>query len=362
MTPAAQAAIRRAMTIEAGIREQADHVLHHGAPITARVVLAQLALMRAGGQVARRIAEWPGDALEDAMPLRLAGGLHWLHLAGREAALRPVYDGSITGQAAVDRIVVAAARDHADTLLPWFDRPPQTNEAGRSAGFMAMLLWLSARAQPRFELLEIGASAGVNTMMGRYRYDLGGVEAGPAESPMRITSEWRGPPPPAGPVEIVSMRGCDANPIDLTDPAAGLRLKSYIWPDAPARFARMEAAIALASETAPDLANADAADWIEEQLARPQLAGVTRALAHSIVWQYLPEATRRRIETAMERAARDASAERPLAWIELETNRATFRHELKLRHWPGGGGHLLGEAHAHGTWISWFGGDSPDHG
>ena len=58
----------------------------------------------------------------------------------------------------------------------------------------------------------------------------------------------------------------------------------------------------------------------------------------------------------MAEAGAAATAERPLAWIALETNRATFRHELKVRHWPGGGEeHLLGEAQAHGAWVRWMG-------
>jgi hypothetical protein len=39
----------------------------------------------------------------------------------------------------------------------------------------------------------------------------------------------------------------------------------------------------------------------------------------------------------------------------LETNRETFAHELRIRHWPG---HpewaLLGQAQAHGAWVEWF--------
>jgi hypothetical protein len=77
---------------------------------------------------------------------------------------------------------------------------------------MAGLLWLSQRIGARFELNEIGASAGVNTMMARYFYDLGGVKAGPSLSRMTITPEWRGPPPPAGKVEIVAARGCEVVP------------------------------------------------------------------------------------------------------------------------------------------------------
>ena len=95
---------------------------------------------------------------------------------------------------------------------------------------------------------------------------------------------------------------------------------------------------------------------IAPRLAEPQQPGVTRVLMHSIVWQYIPPDRQVMIEAAMAEAAARATPERPLAWIALETNRATFRHELKVRFWPGGGeAQLLGEAHAHGAWVHWLG-------
>src|SRR5690606_25450199 len=143
---------------------------------------------------------------------------------------------------------------------------------------------------------EIGASAGINTMMERYFFDLGGTQVGPVDSPMRIVPEWRGPPPPAGEVEIVAVRGSDIAPVDLADPAQALRLKAYVWPDAPERMVRMDAAIELASRQRPDLVQQDAGEFVRDMLARPQQAGVTRVLFHSIMWQYLPQATRASIE------------------------------------------------------------------
>jgi hypothetical protein len=221
---------------------------------------------------------------------------------------------------------------------------------------MAGLLWLSQRLGPKFEMNEIGASAGVNTMMERYRYDLGGVEVGPADSPMRLKPEWRGPPPPDSKIEIVAIRGSDIAPVDLSQPAEALRLRAYVWTDAQERMARIEAAARLAAEKPPLLERRDAGDFVEERLETPQAAGVTRVLYHSVMWQYLPETTRRSISAAMEQAGARATAERPLAWVRLETNRETFRHELTVRYWPGGEVPvMLSEAHPHGAWIVWHG-------
>jgi hypothetical protein len=288
--------------------------------------------------------------------LRLAGGFHHLVLTGADTRLAPVYQGVLTDQAEIDALVVAITRDHDAALLPWLDGPPQTNEAGRSASIMAALLWLSARCGPRFELNELGASAGVNTMMERFRFDLGGTQAGPVDSPMRIVPEWRGNAPPQAQIGIVGIHGCDRAPVDLADPTQALRLKSYVWAEVTERMERIDAAIALAAQRAPDVVQMDAGDWVDQRLAAPQADDTTRVIFHSIVWQYLPPETRARIEAAMAQAGAASSASRRLAWVQLETNRETFRHELLVRHWPGDGEPvLLGRAHAHGAWVEWFG-------
>jgi hypothetical protein len=289
------------------------------------------------------------------MPLRLAGGFHHLHLTGADDRLGPIYRGDITEQAEVDALIGAITHDHDARLLPWFDGPPQTNEAGRSANFMAALLWLAPIIGARFELNEIGASAGINTMMERYHFDLGGVTAGPPASPMRIQPEWRGLlPPPDTRVEITKISGCDQAPVDLSDPQAALRVKSYVWPENTERLKRMDAAIALATEAPPDVVKADALDWVLMRLSASQEPHVARIFQHSIVWQYIPEDRRRKIRAAMEAAGQSATAERPLGWIMLETNRETFKHELMVKYWPGPDSwHLLAEAQAHGVWINW---------
>ena len=355
MAESIKAALMDDARIESGIRYQAEHCRRNNAPVTARLIDAQVPLMKTDTAVGRRIANWRGLPLEDAMPLRLTGGFHHLLLTGDEKRLEPVYRGEITDQAAVDAIVTAVTADHDSRLLPWLDGPPQTNEAGRSASFMAGLKWLSGRLGPRFELNELGASAGINTMMDRYHYDLGGVTAGPAESPMQIKPEWRGPPPPDYPIEIVAIKGCDQAPIDLSDPSAALRVKSYVWPENADRIARMDAALKLAAEKAPDVVQADALDWVLERMAAPQAEAVTRVIHHSIVWQYIPADRRAAITAVIEAAGAQATPDRPLAWMMLETNRDTFAHELTIRYWPGGeAAVLLGQAQAHGAWVEWF--------
>lgn len=346
--------MNRSQEIERQIGAQADHAAANDAPATAAVCRALIALARGTTACGQRIADWPGDVLTDAMPLRLAGGLHHLFRKGTAPELGAVYRQEVTGQAQIDAIVADVVARHNTDLLPWFDGPPQTNEAGRSASFVAALHWLASRTTAVFELGEIGSSAGMNLLIDRYGYDLGGAVSGPAEAPCVIRPDWQGSPPPDTPFRIASVRGCDLQPIDVRDTAAADRLMAYIWPEAHARFERMEAGIAMIRQRPVDLVQADAADWIAARLAEPQEAGTTRVLMHSIVWQYIPPERQAMIEAAMVKAGASATTERPLAWIALETNRATFRHELKVRYWPGDGEPcLLGEAQAHGAWVRW---------
>lgn len=340
------------------IKQQSKHCRKNGAEITARICSSLLALIKQPNKIGQRLKNWSGKPVEDALALRLAGGFHYLNLTGKADELNAVYTGQITDQSEIDSIIMELAAKHEDALLPWFDSPPQTNEAGRSASFMAGLKWLSGKIGPRFELNEIGASAGINSMMDRYLFDLCGVKAGPPESPVKIKPEWRGSPPPDNPVEIISIQGCDQAPIDLCDPEAALRLRSYVWPENHDRMTRMDAALLLAAQKAPDVAKADAADWVECRLTMPQPEGTTRIFNHSIVWQYIPAPQQARITNAIEKAGALATPEEPLAWMSLETNRATFRHELIIRYWNGepedGRPHLLAQAQAHGQWIEWF--------
>ncbi len=348
---------------ESAIEWQAEHAFENGAKCTARVIRSLPKVRETDTQMGRRMASWAGLTLKDAMPLRVTGGLHHLALTGKDRRLLPVYAGEITDQGEVDAIVLDMVMQHDKELAPWLDGPPQTNEAGRSASIMAGLLWLAQRVVPRFELFELGASAGVNTMLDRYHFKLGETKVGPADSPMQISPEWRGtgsPPAPPHEFEIVDVRGCDVAPINLADPESALRLKAYVWPDAPARMERIDAAIALASANPPNLMQIDAGEFVREILAWPRRPGATRAMFHSIMWQYMPAETQDAISSMFDEAGSRATPEMPLAWVSLETDPATFRHELKVRYWDGGAHDsetaLLAHAHPHGAWVEWGGG------
>ncbi|GGB27946.1 hypothetical protein GCM10011380_16950 [Sphingomonas metalli] len=344
------------MADEAGNREafriQAYYCRQMDAPVYAHLCDAIADGLTRVSETGRRVLDWPGEPTRDALPLRLVGGLHALVLAGRDAGLAAVFDGSVDDREAIAAVVDAVLVRENAALLPWLDGPPQTNEPGRSAALMTGLMEVARALGPKLELLEIGSSAGLNLLIDRYRFDLGGTLLGPANAPVTLRPAWRGAAPAAVPLEIVSVRGCDIRPLDATDPAVEARLTAYVWAEAPERMARLRAAVAMLRERGVRLDAADAADWVEARLAEPQPAGVTRVLMHSVVWQYLPRESADRIRAAMARAGAAATADRPLAWVVMEPDRATAQMLVRVRCWPGEDAwQVVASAHAHGAWI-----------
>src|SRR5690606_23340104 len=118
--------------------------------------------------------------------------------------------------------------------------------------------------------------------------------------------------------------------------------------------ARLRAALDIASADPPDIAAADAADWLESRLGQ-QTDGTVHVIYHTIVWQYLPAATRARLTDAIEGRGRAATRTRPLAWLRFEADGKAPGGALTLTLWPGGTTRPLARADYHGSWVDWTG-------
>jgi hypothetical protein len=303
-------------------------------------------------EVGRRVLDWPGtaDSFADALPLRLTGGLHALVRRGTALGLAACYPPNPLPDEESFWRALSPVLAEPDLLL-WLDGAPQTNEVGRSAVLMSGLLALAERFPQPVELLELGASAGLNLVLDRYGYDLGGVSAGDPASPLQLRPEWKGPPPPDASVRVAGRRGVDLNPLDAR--RDGDRLLAYVWPDQARRLAQLEAALAVAAEDPPQVERGDAAAWTEARLGEKQASGVARVVLHSIAFQYFPEEAKGRIAAALAQAGAGATAEAPLAWLRYEHDPGDERITLRLRTWPGGEERLLAHCHPHGSSIRW---------
>jgi len=338
-------------------REQVRWCDQLGSPFNARLLEWLADDWLAGGPMRALIPEWTaGPPGQDLVPLRLAGGLHALALSGRHPELTALYPPAASGfdAEALAPLLQRLLIDEAGHLRHYLASAPQTNEVMRSAVLIGGYAAIAQATGLPLALCEIGASAGLNLLWDRFHYRLGAQAWGDAASPVQISSDWRGAPPalPAR-FAVADRRGNDLLPVDLLDPAAVLRLRAYVWPDQAARAARLQGAIALAQRELPAVDAGDAAAWVETQLAAPR-EGVATVLVHSVVWQYLPPATRERIEAALAAAATRASREAPLAWLRMEFSTPGAPAELRLTLWPDGRERTLATAHPHGEWVEWI--------
>src|SRR6185503_8162629 len=217
---------------------------------------------RAGGTLRALIPDWAGDPLADAVALRVAGALHSLVLERLDPALVAIFPPQ---RAAFDPVAGAevvrnALRKFRDRVADYLQRPPQTNEIGRSAVLLGGFATIAARTGLPLALRELGASAGLNMLWFRYRYELGTFATwGEPASAVTIRCDWRGNPPPLPPrIDVMSWRGCDVSPIHLGAPHAAARLMSYIWADQRERLQRLRAAITLAQSAALEVEEIDA--------------------------------------------------------------------------------------------------------
>lgn len=344
-----------AETVRAAFLAQEAHCRNLGSPFTARLSRLFAERLTERTAVGRRVLAWTGDPRPkgDGLPLRLAGGLHALARAGRAPGLAAVYPPNHAGDDALWAEVERALTDHAAFLDRWLDSPPQTNEIARGSALTAGLLVLSKRFGLPFALYELGASAGLNLNLDRYRHELGGVIAGDPASAVRLAPAWEGDAPPDAPVRILRRRAVDQAPLDATAPEDRDRLLAYVWADQTERLARLEGALAIAALHPPAVGPADAADWAEAHLAVEPEPGVCRVVQHTVAWQYFPEATKARVRARLEAAGARASAEAPLALLRLESEPDAFR--LRLTVWPGGEERVLAEPEAHVGRVRWFG-------
>jgi hypothetical protein len=169
---------------------------------------------------------------------------------------------------------------------------------------------------------------------------------------VQIDTDWNGPPPPITNIAVRNRAACDLNPLDISDDAQRLQLKSYIWPDQPERLARFDGAVALARETGVHVERADAAQWLSQKLAQRADDAAT-IVYHSVFLQYPPRDAREAIVDAIQAAGARATERAPLAWVRLEPEALTDdvrdspRMVIDITTWPGGARRIVGYTDGH---------------
>lgn len=90
------------------------------------------------------------------------------------------------------REIAKAIAAHDDFLAGFLDRPPQTNELGRSSVILGGALIAAAATGLPLETFEIGPSAGLNLHFDRYAHELGVGSFGSLSATLRLSCDWRG--------------------------------------------------------------------------------------------------------------------------------------------------------------------------
>ncbi|MCE7998986.1 MAG: DUF2332 family protein [Rhodobiaceae bacterium] len=344
-------AAAKAFQLQAGFCENL------GSPFTAHVLTVLAADIEARGVVANLVAGFEEEPVAAALALRVAGALHRKALDEPNGPLGQLYataGGAGPDDAALQAILIkdiSENRPHYDTYL---ESPPQTNEVGRSGVMIGGYLSIAEQTGLPLHVFEVGASAGLNLGCDRFYYRFGDKTWGKADSPVSLAPDWHGGPPPVhADLQILERGGCDIAPVDVGEHENQRRLESYIWPDQPERLARLRGAVSIAKELGTQVIH-ESADVFVERALQGSAPLAVRTIAHTIMWQYMPEAMRGRIESTIRRAGDEATDANPIAWLRLEPIDVKDPPSLRLNLWPGGETQELAIAHPHGASVKWL--------
>jgi hypothetical protein len=317
----------------------------------------------AGGPVRTICAGYEQAPHGSVLHLRLLAGVFRLVLTGRAPELLPFYPclGGHADPALAWPVLRSVIARHPAELRAALAVPPQTNEVGRSVALLAGLFdVLAATGARRIRLLEVGASAGLNLLIDRFRYRGAGWAFGDDSAPVRfeepIIGEVR-----VLPFTVVDRRGCDLHPVDPVTSEGRLLLTSFVWPFDISRHVRLAGALELASRHPVVVDQASAAAWLAEQLPRSGDDALT-VVWHSVSQLYWPAAEIAEVDSVLA----DHGERHPLARVAMEYGALdrvdgkdagpvgpaeTTRPELRTTVWQPGRerrDRYLGTAHDHG--------------
>ncbi|MEY9845914.1 DUF2332 domain-containing protein [Streptacidiphilus sp. MAP5-3] len=330
-----------------------------GSPFYAGLLRRAAEDIRAGGPCADAVAGYEQAPGPDAIALRVLGGVHALVLTGRAPRLAPYYPsaGGTADPSRADacwrefRQVVA---DELPWIRDWMSRPPQTNEVGRANLLIAGLLRAAVEYPLPIRLIELGSSAGLNLRPELFRYTAPGYAWGNPDSPVHLDDAWQGAVPTwlaeaaeSRPIlDVVERHGCDLTPIDPLTETGALALRAYVWPDQPARSARLHGALELAARYPAQVQRLGAAEFLKRAQVQD---GTLTVVWHSIMKQYVPAPEWAEVNDQLARLADESSPDAPFAHVSFEPERVgssfPFRASVRIGRRDR---ILLAEAYPHG--------------
>jgi hypothetical protein len=337
------------------LRLQSNACREIGSPLYGDLLARAADDLLAGGPVADVLAGHLDSRPAGVLALRMLGGAHALALGGQAPELAAWYPsagghadrepGSPHAWAALRQTLA----ERPDEIRRWLERPPQTNEVGRSAALIGGLLNITALADRPIRLAEVGASAGLNLRADWYRVAGDSGSYGDPASPVVLRHGWEGGTPPASRIEVIERTGGDLSPLDPTTRHGQLTLTAYVWPDQADRLARLRGAFTVAAQVPAQVQKESATQTVNRI---ELLAGTWTVLWHSIFRQYLDEEQRAELAEGVAALGATATDEARFAYLYLEQSRAGGC-PVVLTTWPGEHRALLGMATPHGIPVRW---------
>ena len=277
---------------------------------------------------------------EDPAAERILGGGKVL------ALLAGLHDLVLRGDASWDDPL----SEHEEPLREWLERyTVQTNEVQRSWVLLPLFLHATRNAEA-VHVLELGASAGLNLVWDRYRYEYEAASWGDADAALRLVGDERGSPIPAAVLErrpeIRSRVGIDRAPVDLGDDEAARYLKAFVWADQDERMRRLDAAIEAVRADPPQLVAGELPDALPKVLAGiPDDALVL--VFQTAVLGYLTQEGRNRVRDYLQAVDRD------LVFVSGGTPRGREGMWGMRVFRPGKEREFIGHADFHGAWLEY---------
>jgi len=345
------------VSVRESLVRQAQSCRSIGSPLYASVLSGLIDNYDRGGVTAALLDGVSSQPQHDALPLRYLACAHRLALAGRAAQLArhfPSCGGSWDGSAAViDDFLTLVTSEHNE-FHDGVRRNVQTNEVGRAAVLASGFVEIARRHRRPIDQLEIGSAAGLLSRWDHFRFNTGSSQTGDPASPLVFGPAWwqESPADLGGSVVVARRRASDIMPIDIATVDGRLTSMSFVWPDQTARFERLAAAIEIASQHPVEVERSDAGDWLNHRLHHGPTPGHATVVFHSIVWQYLPAATRYQVRRAITNAGKRATVDSPMLWLRMEP--AGVHADLQLTTWPGGENEVLAHVGYHGADIRWL--------
>jgi len=322
-----------------------------GAPVATRLadaIVVALESEDAGDEPIRAALEpFAAPGVGVRIPERILAEVHHWVLSGEASELARWFPTVGGFSSAIEmpelwpafRDVVAA---RAETLQDALSRPWQGAELGLAPLVAAGLQAVASGTTYSLRLLEPGAGAGLNLCADRY-----------AGRPWCTL-----PPACCGWKAVIAERsGCDRWPISPHTADGLRRLQSCLLPDDVEGLDRLAEAVELARQVPAVVVQADAADWLEEELNRDG-TGLVTVVLHSLLDEALNPARLALIDEIVHEAASHATQRTPLALLRIEPvaeEGGAERVHATVTTWPGGARALLATSDEAGRRIVWDG-------